>query len=953
MRKHINTIIISVILALVFALTGCSSSINNPEKDKKQNTNITTTTPVTGTTDNPEVELEASEIPLTLQAITAGKIILSGKSCFGTINIQKDDGLIYEPASIITVQPGDIIHFYGSECKNTSTKNLTIECTADCYVYGNVMSLLYYFDFAGKTEIEDDYAFQKLFLNNTHIKNHETLDLVLPATKLSDYCYKKMFYGCTSLTRAPELPAATLTTECYNYMFSNCTKLNSIKCLATDISVQNCTKAWLYNVAPSGSFISAQDNSIWRAKDKYSGIPKDWTANPPFATVDAKEIPLTLEAVVDGSITIYPQKYKNFQYTKNGGDRISVTGGIYVNAGDKLCFYAEGPTDNNYLYVIVCNSDFYVYGNVMSLLYPDNFSEKTEILKAKSFSFLFNDYEANPHLKNNSIDLVLPATTLAESCYEGMFNNCSGLTSAPALPATDLTNANDCYNRMFSGCTGLIEAPELPASTLSSSCYLSMFSGCTSLTNAPVLNATQLAEKCYSNMFYGCTGLISAPELPATSLEKWCYSNMFFGCTSLINAPVLNSRSLANNCYEGMFSGCSSLTRPPELPATTLTDSCYKTMFAGCLSLTSAPELKATTLVSSCYNKMFEGCCNLTYVKCLAKENITDSTCETWLYNVAATGRFVMSSYNGVGDAWKSLTYFPTNWFMLSTDKLPLTLEAIDRGKIIIKYPLKFNNLKYSKNYGAITSWPEENEENIAELEVEVGDIVMFFAEGKKDYNASTNLMHIDCDSDFYIYGNIMSLIWADDFMGSTNNYISANATFKGLFENNVHIKNHPQTKLELTAKSVSQYCYDSMFKGCKGLTTAPDLPATSISGYCYQSMFEDCTGLTEAPKLNTPAQLSQYCYASMFKNCTSLTKAPDLPVAKTFSNCYDSMFSGCTKLNNIKCLATDISATGCTKDWLNGVAANGTFTKDTSMTNWPTGESGIPSGWTVQNATY
>ena len=46
--------------------------------------------------------------------------------------------------------------------------------------------------------------------------------------------------------------------------------------------------------------------------------------------------------------------------------------------------------------------------------------------------------------------------------------------------------------------------------------------------------------------------------------------------------------------------------------------------------------------------------------------------------------------------------------------------------------------------------------------------------------------------------------------------------------------------------------------------------------------------------------------------------------------------------------LATDISATGCLTDWVSGVSSTGTFTKAASMTALPTGNSGIPSGWTV-----
>jgi len=62
-------------------------------------------------------------------------------------------------------------------------------------------------------------------------------------------------------------------------------------------------------------------------------------------------------------------------------------------------------------------------------------------------------------------------------------------------------------------------------------------------------------------------------------------------------------------------------------------------------------------------------------------------------------------------------------------------------------------------------------------------------------------------------------------------------------------------------------------------------------------------------------------------------------------------MFRNCSSLNYIKCLATNISATDCTSIWLEDVSSSGTFVKASSMSSWPTGENGIPSGWTVQNA--
>ena len=173
--------------------------------------------------------------------------------------------------------------------------------------------------------------------------------------------------------------------------------------------------------------------------------------------------------------------------------------------------------------------------------------------------------------------------TMADYCYFFMFQGCTSLTQAPALPA--ITLASECYDSMFYGCTSLTQAPALPATTLTNRCYNSMFRDCTSLTQAPALPATTLVDYCYMNMFYGCTSLTQAPALPATTLADYCYMNMFRGCTSLTQAPALPATTLTNRCYNSMFQDCTGLTQAPALPATTLTNRCYYSMFSGCTSL--------------------------------------------------------------------------------------------------------------------------------------------------------------------------------------------------------------------------------------------------------------------------------------------------------------------------------------------------------------------------------
>ena len=198
---------------------------------------------------------------------------------------------------------------------------------------------------------------------------------------------------------------------------------------------------------------------------------------------------------------------------------------------------------------------------------------------------------------------------MATSCYCYMFQGCTSLTQAPALPATTL--AVDCYRGMFEDCTNLTQAPALPATTLAAGCYQGMFQDCTSLTQAPALPATTLANYCYSSMFRSCTSLTNAPALPATTLATYCYSGMFDGCTSLTQAPALPATTLASYCYSNMFEGCTSLTQAPALPLTTLANYCYSGMFQGCTSLTQAPALPATTLAECCYYYMFRGCTSI------------------------------------------------------------------------------------------------------------------------------------------------------------------------------------------------------------------------------------------------------------------------------------------------------------------------------------------------------
>lgn len=117
-----------------------------------------------------------------------------------------------------------------------------------------------------------------------------------------------------------------------------------------------------------------------------------------------------------------------------------------------------------------------------------------------------------------------------------------------------------------------------------------------------------------------------------------------------------------------------------------------------------------------------------------------------------------------------------------------------------------------------------------------------------------------------------------------------------------------------------------------------------------FSNLFYGMSTLTNASELLLPAtELAPSCYNNLFMECTNLVAGPVL-LAQILnkSQCYRGMFNGCSKLESIVCMATSITLDNVTAGWVSGVSATGTFTKAASMTSWTSGLNGIPSGWKV-----
>ena len=280
---------------------------------------------------------------------------------------------------------------------------------------------------------------------------------------------------------------------------------------------------------------------------------------------DFSKKPLTFNILSAGTINWTASNTditKTIDYKLNNGEWISITSNtgssaptITVNSGDKLQFRGNNTqystSSSSYSTFSGSTARFEVEGNIMSLINSANFDTLTTLESSYTFNNLFNGCSKLVSAQN----LVLPAMTLVNNCYDSMFNGCTSLITAPSLPATNL--AQGCYGNMFSRCTSLTTAPELPATKLAKDCYSSMFSRCESLITAPVLPASETLHGCYWFMFSNCYSLTTVPAILATTLKSFSCYGMFGYCRNLTYIKCL-ATEIESNSTSSWVSGVAS-----------------------------------------------------------------------------------------------------------------------------------------------------------------------------------------------------------------------------------------------------------------------------------------------------------------------------------------------------------------------------------------------------------
>lgn len=252
-------------------------------------------------------------------------------------------------------------------------------------------------------------------------------------------------------------------------------------------------------------------------------------------------------------------------------------------------------------------------------------------------------------------------------------------------------------------------------------------------------------------------------------------------------------------------------------------------------------------------------------------------------------------------------------------------------GAIIYQNVAITHEIDYSKEYltfdvltGGTINWVKHNS-NAPSITISYSINNGNWIEITSDYSAAAPSFNVNAGDKVRIKGN--------------NNRYCATGSTSGATQRNYYNAFRGDTIAKYNVEgNIMSLIYGDNFIGNN------EFPDTL--GWNFKSLFEECKNVLSAKNLILPPTiLYQSSFRALFSNST-LTEAPDLLAPTLGIACYSYFFQN-TGIDYVKCMATDISASACLYNWMNGISGSGTFVKKTGVT-YPSGNSGIPTGWAV-----
>lgn len=357
-----------------------------------------------------------------------------------------DDGdwKSYSSNSAITLEHYHVVYFRSTTqilgwnggnkfyCYKPGNTNATSR-NGEFSVGGNIASLIIGDEFKTEGEnISDAYSFSDFFKGHTGLI--DASNLVLPMTKCSANCYKSMFENCSSLSNVPlKLPATELATSCYESMFSGCTSISGIP----------------EGFLPATTLAKACYKAMFKGCNKLIALPSNL-----LPAVEAEEQAYyqmfhSCSALITPPTTLPAKTLKKLCYYQmfclcTALESIP----DFPHDPDETYILADGTSGDTNKQDGICFQMFYACNALTTLEGKQLFNSSTTLGK-----FCFQDMFSTCAKLATVPNDFLPAMTLAESCYRGMFQQ-TPITHAPDLLAPTLVK--DCYRYMFYTCKSLI-----------------------------------------------------------------------------------------------------------------------------------------------------------------------------------------------------------------------------------------------------------------------------------------------------------------------------------------------------------------------------------------------------------------------------------------------------------------------------------------------------------------
>lgn len=721
---------------------------------------------------------------------------------------------------------------------------------------------------------------------------------------------------------------------------------------------------------------------------------------------------LTLKVLSGGTLcwtSVGANSVKSVQYSVNGGawttwvpstDNSSAS--ITVSAEDEVRLKGSNTsyasTNVNYMCFSGGTSIFDAEGNVMSLIYGDNFVGNTALTGSYNFCSLFK--ESNLISAEN---LILPAMTMTPHCYRAMFANNPLLEVAPALPATTL--AQSCYRYMFQDAS-ITTAPDLLATTLVLGCYDGMFNECHNLNHIRCL-ATNIETATASTVAW-TQDVATTGTFVKDANTEWSRGSSAIPTKWVAVDEGLKKPSIS---CDGLYIALECGTSGSSIY--------YRLNEQGEYTLYSAPISITADTICQAYSQSGSTTSEVVRQACVYDDGIEEPViyCDgeyvTISCDTPGAAIYYRLGQSGSYDQYESALVITADTVCESYAEINGRQSEVVSASCIYDESLKepaiecdgtevtivchtpdadiYYKLNYEGSYvlyeSAITITADTVVQAYSELSGEMSSVVTETCVYDPTHDYSQDYLTFRVLTDGTIKWNSIGSgqekaiqyskndgAWTN-ITASTATTISVNTgdvvRFRG--NNNAYAKDKSNysgfeggTASFDIEGNIMSLVYGAAFVGQTGLTGTYNfcsifklancvsaenlvLPSASLTNYCYRAMFSKCTMLEVAPALPATT-LAQGCYWYMFESC-SITRAPELLAPTIAREAYGYMFTGCRSLAYIKCMAVSgfTAASGKT-GWVQNVASSGTFVKDgaVSTSTWGTGNNGIPTNWLV-----